>query len=110
METITPLLAVIAGIALRLAIPIVITAIAVYFLRRLDNRWQAEAEEQLLLPVVEKVKCWEIKGCTAEMRATCIGYQSEQPCWQAFREKSGQLQERCLGCNVFQQAPIPAHI
>ena len=110
METITAVLAVVTGIALRLAIPIGITAIAIYFLQRLDNRWQAEAEDQLLLPVVEKPKCWEVNGCTAEMRATCAGYQSEQPCWQTFREESGYLQERCLGCGVFQQAPIPVKI
>ena len=107
MESITAVLAVATGIAIRLAIPIGITAIAIIFLRRLDNRWQAEAEEQLLLPVVEKTKCWEINGCTAEMRATCAGHQSEQPCWQAFREENGYLQERCLGCDVFQKAPIP---
>ena len=110
MEIMTAVLAVVAGIALRLAIPIAITAIAIFFLRRLDNRWQAEAEEQLLLPVVEKVKCWEIHGCTAEMRATCAGYKSEQPCWQAFREENGHLQERCLGCDIFQKAPIPTQI
>ena len=107
MEIITAVLAVVAGIALRLAIPIGITAIAIYFLRRLDIRWQTEAEEQLLLPVVEKAKCWKIKGCTAEMRATCAGYQSEQPCWQALREENGYLQERCLGCDVFKKAPVP---
>jgi hypothetical protein len=110
MEAITPLLAVITGIALRLVIPITITAIAIYFLKRLDTRWQAEAEEQLLLPVVEKAKCWEVNGCTPEMRATCAGCQSEQPCWQAFREENGHLKERCLGCDIFQQAPIPANI
>jgi hypothetical protein len=110
MESITAVLAVVTGISLRLAIPIGITAIAIYFLRRLDNRWQAEAEEQLLLPAVEKMKCWEINGCTAEMRASCPGCQSEQPCWQAFREETGYLKERCLGCDVFQKAPIPVNI
>ena len=110
MEAITPLLAVITGIAIRLAVPILITAVAIYFLKRLDTRWQAEAEEQLLLPAVEKVKCWEINGCTAEMRATCAGYQSDQPCWQAFREKNGHLQERCLGCDAFRQSPVPVNI
>jgi hypothetical protein len=110
METLTPLFAVITGFALRLAIPIAITAIAIYFLRRLDTRWQAEAEEQLLQPVVEKPMCWEINGCSAEMRAACAGYQSEQPCWQAFREENGYLQERCLGCDVFQKAPVPINI
>ena len=107
MDTTTSLLAVITGFALRLAIPVAITAVAIYFLRRLDTRWQAEAEEQLLLPVVEKPKCWEVNGCTPEMRATCAGYQSELPCWQAFREENGYLKERCLGCDIFRKAPIP---
>ena len=110
MDTLISIFAVITGFALRLAVPIAITAIAIYFLRRLDTRWQAEAEEQLLLPAVEKVKCWEIKGCTAEMRATCAGYQSKQQCWQAFREENGHLQERCLGCDIFRQSPVPAKI
>jgi hypothetical protein len=109
MESLMAVLAVITGFALRLAIPIAITVIAIYFLKRLDNRWQAEAEEQLLLPVVEKPKCWEINGCTVEIRAACPGYQSEQPCWQAFRENNGYLQERCLGCNIFRKAPVPAY-
>lgn len=110
METLTSLFAVITGFAFRLAIPIAITAIAIYFLRRLDTRWQAEAEEQLLLPAVEKVKCWEINGCTPEERETCAGYQSEQPCWQAFRSENGYLQEGCLGCDVFRNAPVPVNI
>jgi hypothetical protein len=107
MENITAIYAVVTGIVIRLAIPIGITAVAIIFLRRLDNRWQAEAEEQLLLPVVEKEKCWEIKGCTAEMRASCAGYQSKEPCWQALREENGHLQERCLGCEIFKEAPLP---
>jgi len=109
MDTLSSLLAVIVGFALRLAIPIAITAIAVYFLRRLDTRWQTEAEEQLLLPVVEKAKCWEIKGCSLEQQKNCPGRQSGQPCWQTFREEDGHLQERCLGCVIFQQAPIPVN-
>ena len=110
MDTLTPLFAVITGFALRLAIPIAITAIVIYFLRRLDNRWQAEAEEQLLLPVVEKPHCWEVHNCSPEDRKSCPGYQTEQPCWQAFREESGYLKERCLGCDVFHQAPAPVNI
>jgi hypothetical protein len=110
MDNLTPMFAVIIGFALRLAIPIAITAIAIYFLRRLDTRWQAEAEEQFLQPVVEKPKCWEVYNCPPEKRETCAGYQSEQPCWQVFREENGYLQERCLGCDVFRKAPIPTKI
>ena len=110
MEITPAILSVVTGFTLRLAIPIVITAIAVFFLHRLDIRWQIEAKEELLMPVVEKPKCWEINGCSAEMRATCAGFQSEQPCWQAFRKENGYLQEGCLGCDVFRKAPIPAKI
>jgi hypothetical protein len=109
MDTLTPLFAVIIGFALRLVIPIGITAIVIYFLRRLDIRWQTEAEEQLLLPVVEKPKCWELHNCPLEDRLSCPGYQTEQPCWQAFRAENGYLRERCLGCDVFKQAPVPVN-
>lgn len=110
METLTTVLAVIAGFALRLAIPVTITALAIYFLRRLDMRWRAEAEQQQLYPAVEKPKCWEVHGCSPEMRATCAGYQSTQPCWQAHRQENGFMQERCLGCDVFRKAPVPVQI
>lgn len=110
METNTAILAVITGFAVRLAIPVCITAVAIYFLRRLDTRWKVEAEQQLQLPVVEKPKCWEVHGCSAEMRESCKGFQSEQPCWQTFRKENGYLKESCLGCDVFRKAPIPVNI
>ena len=110
METQTAIFAVISGLVIRLAIPIAITALAILFLRRLDTRWKIEAETRLPQPGVEKPKCWEVHGCSAEMRATCSGFQSEQPCWQAFRQNNGYLQDRCLGCDVFRKAPIPAKI
>lgn len=110
METLTALFAVFTGFALRLAIPIGVTGAAIFFLRRLDNRWKVEAEKQLSVPVIDKPKCWEIHGCSAEMRATCVGYISEKPCWQALRKENGYLQDRCLGCDVFRKAPVPVKI
>ena len=110
MDSNMAIYAVITGVTLRLAIPIGITAIAVYFLRRLDTRWKVEAEQQLQLPVVEKPKCWEAHDCSEEMRANCKGCQSEQPCWQAFRKENGYLKDACLGCDVFRKAPIPVKI
>ena len=107
METIISLLAVITGFVLRFGIPIAITMVAIYFLRRLDARWQAEAETETLQPVVEKPHCWEINNCTPEIRASCPGYLSEAPCWQARREENGHLQEKCLGCDIFRKAPVP---
>jgi hypothetical protein len=110
METVTAVLAVFTGFVLRLAIPVAITVVAIYFLRRLDTRWKTEAEQQLQYPLVEKPKCWEINGCSAEKRAACPGYQSKLPCWQAFRHENGYLQETCLGCDVFRKAPVPVKI
>jgi len=110
METNTAIFAVITGITIRLAVPVGITAIAILFLRRLDTRWKIEAEQQLQLPVVEKPKCWEVNGCTPEMRAACNGFQSDQPCWQAFRKENGYLKENCLDCDVFRKAPIPVKL
>lgn len=110
MELFDALLAFLTGIVLRFAIPIGVTVLAIYFLRRLDARWQAEGQMIAeTLPAVEKPKCWEINDCPPEEVEKCPGYQSAQPCWQAFRTQDGHLKEQCLGCGVFQHAPVPAH-
>jgi hypothetical protein len=105
METLTSLFAILTGLLLRLAIPIVGTLILVYFLRKLDAHWQAEAE---CIPVsVEKVKCWKIKGCSEEQRQHCVAAASPLPCWQAYRLPNGYLLEECTSCEVFTDAPGP---
>ncbi|HEY3476187.1 MAG TPA: hypothetical protein VGK56_16350 [Anaerolineales bacterium] len=106
METLTSLLAVLTGLFLRLAIPIVGTILLIYFLRKLDAHWQTEAE---LTPVpVEKIECWKIQDCSPEQRKNCIGAASNLPCWQVYRQPNGYLQEKCISCDVFIKAPIPA--
>jgi len=105
METITSLLFVLAGLFIRLAIPIAVTAVLIYGLRKLDARWQAEAQT----PVpVEKLKCWEIKSCSPEEIENCIAGQSSLPCWQVYRLPNGYLRDECISCEVFHEAPIPA--
>jgi len=105
MEELRVLLAILIGIAARLAYPILITAIVVYFLRRLDARWQSEAQHP---PVkVEKPACWEIKGCLPARSQECPGRTSPLPCWQALRTPNGYLREECLGCAIFVKAPAP---
>jgi hypothetical protein len=106
METLFALLAILAGILLRLAVPIAITALAVYLLRRLDEQWQQEAK--VSTPTPPKPQCWDIKNCPEERRSNCAGYTSAQPCWQARRMKNGYLQEECLSCSIFLNAPLPA--
>jgi hypothetical protein len=104
MGSITSFLFVLAGLLLRLAVPIAITAILIFFLRKLDARWQAEVQP----PAVEKPKCWEVKGCSPEQMKNCIAGQSSMPCWQVYRLPNGYLREECLSCEVFRKAPVPA--
>jgi hypothetical protein len=106
METITSLLAILTGLLLRLAIPIAGTGLLIYFLRKLDAHWQAEAK---LLPMpTQKVECWKIKGCSPEQQESCVGASASLPCWQVYRKPNGYLQEKCISCEVFIDAPIPA--
>jgi hypothetical protein len=106
METITSLLAVLAGLLLRLAIPIAGTVILIYFLRKWDAHWQAEA--QLPPMPVHKTECWKVKGCTSEQKKNCIAASSPLSCWQVFRQPNGYLQEQCISCQVFVDAPAIA--
>ena len=106
METMMAFLVLCAGLLVRLILPIAVTLVMVYFLRKLDARWQAEAE---LGPVsVQKPECWKIKGCSPEQQKSCPARNSHLPCWQVFRLPNGYLREECLSCEVFTNAPIPA--
>lgn len=106
MQTLTSTLAVIAGFLLRLAVPLALTALLIFFLRKLDAYWQKEAEELAVLSV-QKVECWKINGCTPEQAQNCEGAKSPLPCWQAFRLPNGYLREECLACEIFIEAPAP---
>jgi hypothetical protein len=106
METITSLLAIIAGLLIRLALPIVGTGILIYFLRKLDAHWQTEAQ---LPPITaQKAECWKIKDCSPEQRKKCVAVSSPLPCWQVYRLPNGYLREECITCEVFIDAPLPA--
>jgi hypothetical protein len=103
------ILALIFGLLLRLAIPIGVTVLIAYLLKRFDNRWQAEATQiNLAASTGSQVPCWERHNCSAEKRSSCPAYMNKQaPCWQQFRDPGGRLREGCLGCDVFKEAPIP---
>jgi hypothetical protein len=104
METLTSFLAILTGLVLRLAIPIVGTILLVFLLRKLDAHWQAEAERTPV--IVETVECWKVKGCSEDQRKNCIAAASSLPCWQVHRQSNGYLQEKCISCEVFTNAPI----
>lgn len=107
MNDFNTLFALLGGLALRLGIPILITVLAVYLLRKLDARWQHESEAHL--SPVEKPECWTINNCPEEAREKCPGFLSPLPCWQVRRLSNGYLREECLACPVFRGAPVPAH-
>jgi hypothetical protein len=105
METVITFFYIIAGFLLRLAIPVAATILLVFMLRKLDARWQAEAE--LKPNPINKPECWKIKGCTPEQMENCEAVTSALPCWQVHRLPNGYLREECLSCEVFTKAPIP---
>jgi hypothetical protein len=105
METLTSFLYLLIGLLVRLAIPIAATLLVIYILRKMDNRWQAEADLQPLQ--IEKTECWKVKGCSTDEFKDCTAAKSPLPCWQAKRLSNGYLNEDCLSCSVFIEAPIP---
>jgi hypothetical protein len=106
METLLSILYVIAGFVLRLAIPIVGTIMVVLILRKLDARWQTEAASQ---PVPgEKPDCWKIRGGENKSAEDHPVAESSLPCWQVYRLPNGYLNEECISCKVFTEAPVPA--
>jgi hypothetical protein len=106
METITSVFAVIAGLLLRLALPILGTGILIYLLRKLDAHWQEEAQHGPAS--IQKVECWKIKGCSPEQQKYCPAATSSLPCWQVHRLPNGYLHEKCISCKIFIDAPTPS--
>jgi hypothetical protein len=112
METFEGLLISIAWFVVRFGLPILLTLALVWFLRKLDTRWQEHAEEVRAQAVadglVPVMKCWLLNDCPDEVRANCSAYQNQgKPCWQHFRSNDGCLKEDCLDCKVFKGAPVP---
>lgn len=114
MEGLIGTLSVLGGLLLRFGVPIALTAILAWALRRLDARWQLDAERQQAAQAAAayspSTPCWQVHQCSQERRKECPAYNDNtQPCWQHFRNGRGELPQRCLGCDVFKLAPIPLH-
>ena len=105
MQTLIAILSIIAGLLIRMAIPILLTAILIFLLRKLDARWQTEAPNPAL--EIQKTECWKIKNCAPEQITQCTAARSPLPCWQVYRLPNGYLNEKCLTCEVFINAPTP---
>ena len=110
MDAVLALAAVLAGLALRLAIPLAVTAMVIALLRWLDAGWQAQG--QAPAPAAPAgPPCWEVKRCPPERRANCAAYMNPSvPCWQLLRAPNGDLRLPCLDCQVFRSAPMPAGV
>lgn len=107
MEAIGVLL---VGLLLRFVIPILLTIVVVLLLRRLDARWQDEAEARIeeRMSLVPQIRCWVLNDCPDEQRERCPAYaQTNKPCWHVFRDGNGRMREKCLDCHVFRTAPVP---
>ena len=103
MNNTSSALAVLIGLGIRIAIPLLVTALAVVILARLDRQWQSEAGSGA--QATPKPECWKTQRCSPSKRKNCLGYSSALPCWQVFRRSNGYLSERCLGCPVLITAP-----
>jgi uncharacterized SAM-binding protein YcdF (DUF218 family) len=104
--------AVVLGLLLRFGIPILATALLVWFLRRLDERWQREAEqpqqvEPEAIPLFSTLRCWILNDCIPGERDRCPAFiEAIRPCWQVHRNNGG-MKDECLDCEIFTHAPIP---
>jgi hypothetical protein len=105
--------AVVLGLFLRFGIPILVTALVIWSLRRLDERWQREAKQPQVVETEEarifsRLRCWILNDCTPEERERCPAFiEAMRPCWQVHRNGDGTLKHDCLDCEVFSHAPLP---
>jgi hypothetical protein len=101
--------AVVVGFLIRLALPLLLTLLLAWSLRRLDARWQREAAEEAAGAVAAATgataprACWEIRQCGAEQRQACPAYnRPDTPCWEVFQSNS-HPSRKCLKCIVWRQ-------
>ena len=140
MSPITEILTIISLFVLRLGVPLAITLVIAYLLRRLDARWEKEARlEQEIGGMTRKVvkqketsislprsplpeplpvafdsygkPCWEIKDCDPINMEHCPAHKDPSvPCWQARREEEGKIPLECYHCELFLLAIQPSEL
>ena len=117
MQLLWEALIVAALFLMRLGVPIASIFLVGCALRRLDERWRADAvarEQQLgvlggceaaggaLVPALISEPCWEYRACPETTRARCPAYLAQTvPCWLARRRADGQLPSHCGRCSIF---------
>ena len=111
---------------IRLGIPLAVTFFIAWGLRRLDARWQAEADAQQLTadvaigmvapaaakaPAARQQPCWEYRHCSEAKRGGCAACaMTDLPCWMARLRSEGSLPGHCYGCEYFKVKPASAGV
>jgi hypothetical protein len=103
---------ILAGVLLRIAIPLLVLLGLAVLLGRMDARWKRESLQQskdLAVAVDDMPADWEAKNCPIEKAAESLAKKPNEPCWQVFRQENGDFDSHCLNCDVFltSVAPIP---
>jgi len=113
--------AIIIGMfGLRLGVPLAITLLVGYWLRRLDAKWQAEAQARLAAGQTQQKAteeaelemyrlleqpCWLFKDCPSSLRLHCPAYREnhDTPCWLARYRAERAIPTECYRCKRFSQ-------
>lgn len=109
MEGILTTFGLVFAFVLRLGIPIGVTLLIGWYLRRLDSIWKDEAEQQALEGLALEGSylqgpCWKIMDCPPTRRDNCAAFQNpEISCWES-RKSNGHIQPACKDCQVWKEA------
>jgi hypothetical protein len=111
---------IVLGFILRIGLPIALTFLLGWFLRKLDAKWREEgidhvaeavsrAEQDLYFTLWSSAPCWEQNECPPEERIKCKAYQdSNQPCWETFKT-NGSLSKSCASCSYREEIMLAAN-
>lgn len=117
MDGITTLGGVILAFLVRIGIPLGLTLLLSWLLRRLDAQWRDEAmdykaeaitkaEQDLYFTVWSRNPCWEHNECDPEERLRCKAYQqADKPCWEVYRT-NGSYNKECVDCEYREKVLI----
>jgi len=101
-DTLFSTLSLLFGLLIRFGIPLLITALLVWGLNKLDAHWQAEAAQQQAKQPAP-IPCWQRRGCSMSQRLNCPVYANpSRPCWEQRSGPAGQT-AICQQCPVWQQ-------
>lgn len=111
---------------LRLGVPLAIIVLIGYGLRKLDAKWQAEAqarleaeqaatqeksEPDLEFYTVIDPPCWVQKNCPDTLVSKCPAFQNRSiPCWMAWYRAEGRIPDRCYGCKLFSRRQAEKYV